>query len=226
MDKKAVQIGLLFLLILMLSNINSYSQKLYAEKLYWTPKSKAINELYKSMQDFVNDSTPVFEKQNKLSFFEMNFSDWLTKVLKKPKIDKQLTFQKRIKQNEMKNYLDSSFVILHDSVVCLGFNNKNQIEDWGRNLYFYSFIQNPEILSTEFCIKGNDFFILIVDSCSGLPCLSFYIFKEENDIWELQTTSQARLKEKLNVRIDNEKERIIFETPSYQIGELTFKTLL
>lgn len=208
----------------MLSNMNSYSQELYTKKLYWNPKSKAINEAYRSTYDFVNDSKPAV-KNNKLSFLKMNISDFLNKIFKRSKMDKQLMLKKQIKQNEMKKHLDSSFVIVHDSVVSLGFKNKKQIKDWCKNLYFYTF--PPGILSTELSIKGNNFLILLVDSCSGFACLSFYVFKEKDNIWELETTSsQVRIQEQLHIRIDNDAEKIIFETPSYQMGELTFKTLL
>lgn len=66
----------------------------------------------------------------------------------------------------------------------------------------------------------------MVDMCSGISCISFYVFKEKDDIWELQTTSQARLKEQIKIRVDNDQEKMIFEISSGLISELPFKTFL
>lgn len=108
-----------------------------------------------------------------------------------------------------------------DSIETLTFINKDKIKEWADNLGSFASVQ-----SEEYCIKDSNIFILIVDKCSGIPCLSFYIFKEKDGIWELQATSQARSTEKLNIRVDNDQEKMIFETKSGQIGELSFKVLL
>jgi hypothetical protein len=156
----------------------------------------------------------------------MNLFDLFNRIFKKKKIDKQLTLQKQIRQNETKNYLDSNFVFVNDSVVGFGFKNKSQITEWGKNLELSPFMPFSVAFSAEFCIKDNNIYILMVDGCSGIPCIFFYVFKEKGDIWELQTTSQAILKEQLKIRVDNNQEKMIFETSSGQIGELPFKTLL
>jgi hypothetical protein len=206
----------------MLSNMDSHSQQLFTEKLHWKPKKEVITELYESMQHLVNDTTPVFVEYSKFDFSEINLSDLFNRIFKRQKIDKQLTLQKQIRQNETKNYLDSNFVFVNDSVVSFGFKNKSQITEWGKNLKFSPFMPYSVVFSAEFCIKDNYIFILMVNGCSGIPCLSFYVFKEKGGIWELQTTSQARLKEQLKIRVDNDQEKMIFEMPSGQIGELSF----
>ncbi|GHT62550.1 hypothetical protein AGMMS50239_16180 [Bacteroidia bacterium] len=206
----------------MLSNMDSHSQQLFTENLHWKEKKEVVTELYESMQHLVNDTTPVFVKYNKFNFSEMSLFDLFYRIFKKQKIDKQLTLQKQIRQNETKNYLDSNFVFINDSVEGFGFKNKNQITEWGKSLNFSPFIQNPSVHSAEFCIKDNNIFILMVNGCSGIPCISFYVFKEKGNIWELQTTSQARLKEQLKIRVDNEQDKIVFETESRKIGELLF----
>jgi hypothetical protein len=105
-----------------------------------------------------------------------------------------------------------------DSIEILTFQSKNKIIEWSESFGKFAFVQ-----SREFCMKNNNIFILMVDGCSGMSCLFIYVFKKKDNIWELQTTSQARLKEQLKVRTDNEQEKIIFEINSGQIGELSFK---
>jgi hypothetical protein len=108
-----------------------------------------------------------------------------------------------------------------DTIEILTFQSIDKVIEWGKSFGTFTCVQ-----SERFCIKDSNIFILMADVCSGISCISFYVFKEKGDIWELQTTSQARLKEKLNIRIDNDQEKMIFEIPSGQIGELSFKTLL
>ena len=223
MGKKKIN---LLLLLFMLLNIHTYSQQLFTEKLHWKQKKEVVTELYESMQHLVNDTTPVSVKYDKFNFSAMNLSDLFIRIFKRKKIDKQLTLQKQIKQNETKNYLDSNFVFVNDSVVGFGFKNKSQITEWGKDLNFSPFMPFSAVHSAEFCIQDNNIYILIVHGCSGIPCISFYVFKENGDIWELQTTSQAILKEQFKIRVDNDQEKMIFEIPSGQIGELPFKTLL
>jgi hypothetical protein len=210
----------------MLSNMDSHSQQLFTENLHWKQKKEVVTELYESMQHLVNDTTPVSVKYNKFNLSEMNLFDLFNRIFKKQKINKQLTLQKQIRQNETKIYLDSNFVFSNDSVDGFGFKNKNQITEWSKSFNFSPFIQNSAVHSAEFCIKDNNIFILMVSGCSGIPCMSFYVFKEKGNIWELQTTSQAILKEQLKIRVDNDQEKMIFETKSGKIGELPFKVLL
>ena len=213
----------------MLSNMNTYSQQLFTEKLHWKEKNEIVNELYEEMQSFVNDTTSVVVEYNKLHFFDMNLSDLFSRIFKKQKINKQFIFQKQEKQKQTKKYLDSNFVFVNDSVVDFVFKNKSQITEWGKNFGEFAFVQ-----PREFYIKNSHILVLIVDCCSGLSCPYIYIFKEKGDIWELQTTSQARLTGILTVKIDNDQEKIIFEIRSgrkdnpvvEQIGELPFEVLL
>jgi hypothetical protein len=108
-----------------------------------------------------------------------------------------------------------------DAIEILTFKSIDKVLEWGKSFGTFAHVQ-----SVEFCIKNSNIFILMVDVCSGIPCMSFYVFKEKSNIWELQTTSQARLKEELKIRVDNEQEKIVFEIKSGQIGELPFKALL
>jgi len=112
-----------------------------------------------------------------------------------------------------------------DSIEVLTFQSKNQITEWGKSFGEFAFVQ-----PREFCINNSHILVLIVDCCSGLSCPYIYVFKEKGDIWELQTTSQARLTGILTVKIDNDQKKIIFEirlgrkdNPVVeQIGELLF----
>jgi len=108
-----------------------------------------------------------------------------------------------------------------DSIEVLTFQSKDKIIEWGKRFGEFAFVQ-----SREFCIKDSNIFILMVDCCSGISCPFIYVFKEKSDIWELQTTSQVRLREGLKIRIDNIQEKMIFETKAGQIGELPFKILV
>lgn len=108
-----------------------------------------------------------------------------------------------------------------DSIETVTFDSTDKILEWGKG--FGSFTYYVE--SQKFCIKDNNIFILMVDRCSGLPCYSFYVFREKSNVWELQTTSQARFLQELKIRLDNDLEKIIFETSSYQIGELPFSLI-
>ena len=108
-----------------------------------------------------------------------------------------------------------------DSIEILTFQSMDNIIEWGKNFGAFAFVQ-----SEKFYIKDSEIIILSVDVCSGISCLSLYVFKEKDDIWELLTTSQARLTDKLNIRVDNDQEKIIFEVKSRQIGELPFKDFL
>ena len=60
---------------------------------------------------------------------------------------------------------------------------------------------------------------------SGLPYWHIYIFKEKDDLWQLATSTHARLKEKIEIKVDNNQKKVIFETQSGQIGELPFEAL-
>ena len=203
--------------------MHTYSQQLFTEELHWKERIEAVNELHEEMKSFVNDTSSVIVKYGKLNFSDMNVRELFSRIFKKKKINKQLTLQKQNKQKQIKKYLDSNFVIVKDSVVGLSFKNKNQITEWGKSFEKFAFVQ-----LREFCINNSYILVLIVDCCSGLSCPYIYVFKGKGDIWELQTTSQAKLTGILTVKIDNDHEKIIFEVLSghkdnpvvEQIGEL------
>ena len=79
MGKKKISF---LILLIMLSNIHSYSQKLFVKELQWKEKKQLVGELYESMTDFVNDTTPVVIENNKTDFYEMSLSDLFYKVFK------------------------------------------------------------------------------------------------------------------------------------------------
>lgn len=224
MDKKINHtVKIFFLLIFLSSYMDSHSQQLYSERLDWKAQKEAVKDLYNTMQNFANDTTPIVVN-DKVNVVETNLSDFFYNIFKKKKVKKQIVLQKQIRKNEIKKYLASNFVIINDTVESFIFRERNQIKEWAKNMYLPYFIEDLHI-STNVCIKDTNVFILIIYGCSGIPCLSFYIFKEKDDVWELKTTSQARIIEKLNIRVDNEQEKILFETASGQIGELPFNIL-
>lgn len=107
-----------------------------------------------------------------------------------------------------------------DSITTPVFQDTNQIIEWGRNSSPLASVQ-----SDKFSLKNSDVFILKIDKCSGIYCPSIYVFKLRNKLWQLITSSNARLKEQIEIKVDNNHERIIFKTKSRQIGELSFETL-
>jgi hypothetical protein len=225
MGKKKINILFLFMLL----NVHVHSQELFTKELQWQGKNELVSKLYEGMKSFVNDTTPVAVEYNKRNFFEMNLSDLSNRIFKRKKIDKQLTSQKQIKQKEIKNYLDSNFVVVNDSVIGFGFKNQNQIIEWGKSFGIFAFVQ-----SEKFCIKSNKIIILTVDVCSGIPCLSIYIFIKKSEQWQLITGSSTRLKGQIIISAHDDEEKIIFkmksgriENPAFeQIGELPFEVLL
>lgn len=219
MGKKKIN---LLLLLFMLLNIHTYSQQLFTENLHWKQQKEVVTELYESMQHLVNDTTPVLVECNKFNFSEMNLSDLFIRIFKRRKIDKQLTLQKQIRQNETKNYLDSNFVFVNDSVVGFGFESKIQITEWGKNQLPFSSVY-PE----DFRIKSSNIFILRVAGCSGLPCWNIYIFKEKDEFWQLiMMSTGARIRELFTINADNDLEKIIFRTKSGKIiSELSYNVL-
>ena len=177
--------------------------------------------MYQITYDLANDTSPVFVQYNKFNFRDMNFTDLVNKIFKKKEVDTQLTLIKQTIQKKAKKHLNENFFFAKDTVTNFGFNNEEKIMEWGKS--FGSF---THINSREFHIKGTDIFILMVDECSGISCISIYIFKQINDKWLLQTITQARLKEQIMIKVDNFQEKMLFEISSRQIGELSFETLL
>lgn len=109
---------------------------------------------------------------------------------------------------------------LKDSITKPVFKNTNQIIEWGKNLSPFVSVQ-----SEKFCIGDCDVFILMVDKCSGIYCPSIYIFEVRNKFWQLIASTHTKLKEQIEIKVDNTQGKIIFKTESVQIGELPFETL-
>ncbi len=109
---------------------------------------------------------------------------------------------------------------LNDSSAAFIYQDISQIIEWGKS--------NGNLVtvnSEKFRINNREVLILLVDKCSGIYCLSIYIFVAKNKHWQLIASSNARIKEKIETIIDNKSKKIIFNTKYAQIGELTFKTL-
>ncbi|WP_158648486.1 hypothetical protein, partial [Candidatus Symbiothrix dinenymphae] len=62
--------------------------------------------------------------------------------------------------------------------------------------------------------------ILMVDKCSGVRCLSIYVFEQKNGNWKLMTGTNTDIREKIAIRVDNEQDEIVFETETRKIGKL------
>jgi hypothetical protein len=107
-----------------------------------------------------------------------------------------------------------------DSIAKLVFQNTDQIIEWGKNIGPLVSVQSEKL-----CIRNCNVFILKVDICSGIYCPIIYIFEERKKLWQLITSTQARLKEQIEIDVDDKTEKLIFKTKSSQIGELSFETL-
>jgi len=88
----------------------------------------------------------------------------------------------------------------------LVFQDKNQIIEWGKKINAFAFVK-----SEEFEIKDCNIFILFVDICSGISCPNIYVFKKENELWQLKKATRAQLHGRLIIRVDETDEKIIFE---------------
>jgi hypothetical protein len=107
-----------------------------------------------------------------------------------------------------------------DSIETLIFQDKNQINEWGKTQLPYS-----SVSSKDFLAKGININVVLVSGCSGLPCWNIYVFTEKEGNWYLVAKTNARLKEQLKLDVDSKHEKVIFKTKSGQIGELPFETL-
>jgi hypothetical protein len=83
---------------------------------------------------------------------------------------------------------------------------------WVKNQMWMTVI-NSKIIS----INNDNFYVLIVEGCSGIPCQNFYIFNEIKKSWHLIAMSEGRIMEKIELQSIDDK--IIFETKSRKIGE-------
>jgi hypothetical protein len=107
-----------------------------------------------------------------------------------------------------------------DSIETLIFQDKNQINEWGKKQLPFSSVSSKDFSSNETNIN-----IVLVSGCSGLPCWNIYVFTEKKGAWYLIAKTNARLKEQLMFDVDIRHEKIIFKTESSQIGELPFEAL-
>jgi hypothetical protein len=107
-----------------------------------------------------------------------------------------------------------------DSITSSYFQDTNQIIEWGKSISPFASVQSEKL-----CIKNSIVFILKIDKCSGIYCPAIYVFEVRNKLWQLITSSNARLKERIEIKVDNKLEKIIFKTKSGQIGVLPFEML-
>ena len=52
-----------------------------------------------------------------------------------------------------------------------------------------------------------------------------YVFEQEGKNWKLMTATNTDIREKINIRVNNEQDEIVFETESRKIGGLPFEWL-
>jgi hypothetical protein len=107
-----------------------------------------------------------------------------------------------------------------DSTKTLVFEDKNQILKWSGNQLPFS-----SVFSKDLAIDECNIYVILVSGCSGIACWRIYIFKEKNNHWEMITETDARLPGKIEVHVDNNNKKIVFNTKSSQIGELQFKDM-
>jgi hypothetical protein len=108
-----------------------------------------------------------------------------------------------------------------DSIETLIFQDKNQINEWGKTQLPFA-----SVSSKDFSSKGINIYVVLVSGCSGVPCWNIYVFMEKEGAWYLIAKTNARLKEQLMLDVDSKHEKIIFKTKSNQIGELPFEALV
>ena len=217
MGKKIIFLLLLFVF----SKMHVHSQEIFTEELQWKEKKEFVDEMYESMKNFVNDTTPVIVGNNKIGFSDMSLSGLFNKIFTRKKIDKQLTLQKQKQQQEVTNFLESHF-IFNDTIPDIVFFDKDQILEWGKNQLPFSSAYSEDIR-----IKKSNIFILKVAGCSGFPCWNIYIFKEKDEFWQLiMVSTDAIIKEPFTISADSELEKIIFRTKSGKIiSELSYNVL-
>ena len=84
-------------------------------------------------------------------------------------------------------------------------------------------MSNNSIIKTEnFQIKENNIYILSIDICSGIFCPNFFIFKLYGNKWKIIANTSARLKVPLIIKINNEKNKLLFLSENVTIGDLPF----
>jgi hypothetical protein len=109
----------------------------------------------------------------------------------------------------------------HDSIKSQNFQDKNQIMMWSHNQLPFSSVNSEDVQ-----IKDCNIAIIMVSGCSGIPCWRFFIFKEKDSCWQLITSSDGRFKKKIEIKVDFNQEKIIFNSEANQIGEVPFALIV
>jgi hypothetical protein len=196
----------------------------FTQTLQWEDRNEAIQKLYRSFKFYeerLTDKRYYKSKYSKISGMS-RIEYWQTKFGNKRMV-KERKKRYEIQYMQLKTVYDSCLTV-NDTAMALVFKDTNQILEWGKTLILNN-IPSKTIRTDKFRIQDNGIFILQIASCGG-KCPDIYIFKEEKEGWHLVTSTYARLREQLSIRIDNEQETMIFETKVRKIGELTFDILL
>ena len=189
--------------------------------MHWRQKTEAVTELYKLMDSCARAENGISIKRLDNSLFSIIQFTFSKKKIRKKIFEDSMETQTRIKE-----YLNSNFTFADGSAISFAFNNKNDILNWGKEFGHSVFMPYTVTFSREIQVKGEEFFILIANGRSGIPLFSFYVFRKNKDIWELQTSSEATIREQFHILNDEEKEAVIIETPSGPISELSYTLLL
>ena len=210
MGKKKIKI----LYILLLSSICIYSQ----EKLQWVDSGDIAKELYISMGNFIEEEIQFPKKKIDRS---TNFYNYVYDILTRKKRKKDFMLQIQNEKEQIKVFMDTHFIV-EDSNIKLVFFSKEQIEEWNKKS-----LPVPccigYVISKEFCIKNKNIFITLTERCSGMSCLSIDVYKENNGLWQLMTSSFIVEAGEIIIKVDNETEKFLFETlRNGKIGELSF----
>ena len=209
MGKKKIKILYIFLFL----SICIYSQ----EKLQWTDGSDAAKERYILMGNFIEDEIQ-FPKDTSVDFF-----DYIRDILTRKKRKKDFILQIQNEKEQIKLFMNTHFII-DDSDIKLVFFNKKQIEEWNKKSLLAGGCLGY-VISKEFCIKNENIFITLTDRCSGIPCITIDVYKENSGLWQLITSSFIRESRQIMIKIENETEKFLFETQDGQIGELPFRRI-
>ena len=103
-----------------------------------------------------------------------------------------------------------------DFIKVTSLKDTTQIIGWGSSMGSpFSSYKTKDIWIGE-----NEFFILMVDPCSGIYCPSIAVFRKEDDHWILLAWTHANLLERIKIEADSIQEKILFKTKSGIIGEL------
>lgn len=99
------------------------------------------------------------------------------------------------------------------------FHDRENIKNWSEDQHSFS-----TSYSIDMIIKKRNIHFMIVTWGSGLPHVNIYIFKEENEFWKLVASTHTLLKEKI-IEIQETNDKIVFNTKSGSIGELSISAL-